>query len=136
MKKYRLVQNTLDCGHMPSESTISSGYGVDKDGNKHCYQCCAEYDKQAMRDTGKATLYLTLDDDTGRTMTQWGYRYGDHKITNWPGSLTFRTHAVKTGQHNMARVRYDFWFNFEGETWHGVQYGDNTQIAHCRRTKA
>lgn len=33
-------------------------------------------------------------------------------------------------------VRYDTWFTGpDGKQWHAVQYGDNTQIAHCRRTK-
>jgi hypothetical protein len=27
------------------------------------------------------------------------------------------------------------WFRFEGHIWHAVQYGEWTQIAHCRRTK-
>jgi hypothetical protein len=41
-----------------------------------------------------------------------------------------------TGRHNIAGVRYDVWFRGpDGHVWWGVQYGDMTQICHCKRTK-
>jgi len=129
-----IVNGLLDCGHVPSEhSSFTTGYGIDADGKKHCYQCCAENDRKTMRDTGKICLYLCPNDSL-KSQPQWNGS-GSHKVTNWPGSLEFPTHYIKTGRHNIAGVRYDFWFQFEGEQWHGVQYGDNTQIAHCQRTK-
>lgn len=113
----------LECGHAESpHSEITRGYGKDDQGNRYCYDCCAARDRQAMRDDGRITLYLTGNDASG-----W-------YIVNWPASLKFKAY-VKTGRHNIARVRYDAWFNFEGAQWHGVQYGDNTQIIHCNRTK-
>jgi len=106
-----------------STDNFTTGYGVDKDGNKFCYACCAENDQQYMRDKGKITLYLTTNTE------------GKQEITNWPGSLRFPTPYVKRSFHNIAKHRYDTWFVFEGYYWHAVQYGDNTEIAHCKRTK-
>jgi hypothetical protein len=89
-----------------------------------CYECCATRDKETMRSTGKATLYLTYNDGARR-----GY------VKNWPGTLCFLGQVSKS-RHNISRTRYDVWFMFEGRVWHGVQYGENTQICHCKRTKA
>jgi hypothetical protein len=76
-----------------------------------------------MERTGRATLYLTTKPD------------GAAEITNWPGSLRFTGRYTK-GAHNIARTRYDVWFYGPDKTaWYGVQYGENTQIAHCRRVK-
>lgn len=61
--------------------------------------------------------------------------YGAAKLTNWPGTLNLPINTIKVGRHNIARRRYDFWFTFESANWHGVQYGDNTQLAHCRKVK-
>ena len=103
--------------------SISTGYGVAKDGSLHCFRCCGDTDAQEMRKTGKATLYLCD--------ASWKQGYGH--VANWPGTLKLPVNHLRKGRHNIARVRYDVWFRFEGTGWHGVQYGDNTQIVHCRR---
>jgi hypothetical protein len=108
----------LDCGHPVSD-------GKDANGKKHCYACCAEQDRKQMRETGRITLYLSDDSKA----------FGTYKVTNWPGSLTFPCHSPRTGRHNIAGKRIDVWFTFEGQDWHGVQYGDNTQICHCKKVK-
>lgn len=115
----------LECGHIPSpHGAHTTGYGTDADGNRHCYDCCAEYDREQMRKDGKAVLYLTLGADGG------GYC-----VTNWPSSLAIPCMAHSIGRHNFAGKRYDVWFYFEKTLWHGVQYGDNTQLCHCKRLK-
>lgn len=86
-----------------------------------------------MVETGRATLYLVKTDKTHRigldSHSVWA-------ITNWPGSLSFPVYGVRKGRHNIAGSRYDCWFNGpDGHVWHAVQYGEWTQIAHCRRTK-
>lgn len=114
----------LDCGHEPStHSQYDTGYGTDANGKTACYECCAEHEKQAMRDIGKATLYLTGNDSKG------------YEVTDWPGLLRLNPYRVTHGRHNIAGTRTDAWFNFEGKPWHCVQYGEWTQIAHCKRTK-
>lgn len=125
-----MTQTILDCGHAPSpHSDFTTGYGQDAQGRTHCYACCAENDKASMIETGRATLYLTREQPDAAAAPAW-------YVTNWPGSL--RMHAfVRKGRHNMAGKRYDVWFTGpDGKDWHGVTYGDNTQICHCRRLKA
>lgn len=131
-------ETKLDCGHSPSpHDEHTTGYGETPDGRKICWQCCADRDAQQMRDTGKITLYLSLanEKDTapngfnglnGKQVSRW-------QVSNWPGSLKFNAY-VKKGAHNMAGSRYDAWFTGPDNTqWHGVQYGENTQLCHCRR---
>jgi len=113
----------LECGHPPSaHSEHTTGFGVAKDGKRLCWECCATEDKEAMRATGRATLYLTGKD-------------GGYTVGNWPGALKIHVQEFRKGHHNMAGVRYDVWFLFEGTPWHGIQYGDMTQIVHCRKVK-
>ena len=100
-----------------------TGYGSDPvTGLKVCYACCGLRDAQEMRSTGKACLYLTSTN-------------GASKLTNWPGTLTIHPYRMTIGRHNIAGKRFDVWFSFEGQKWHGVQYGENTQICHCKRVK-
>jgi hypothetical protein len=118
----------LQCGHAPSEhGEHTTGYGVDSGGRKWCYACCAARDKRRMTQTGRATLYLVDSQaSVGRAFT----------VQNWSGSLCFPVTYCRKGAHNMARTRYDVWFTGpDGKPWYGVQYGDNTQILHCRRVK-
>ena len=124
----------LDCGHAPSpHASFTNGYGTDSDGKRKCYDCCAESMRAAMRETGRATLYLTCPErGTVNHLPQHGTR---HELTDWPGKLRIPVYYISKGRHNIAGCRYDFHFRFDGETWRGTQYGDNTQIAHCRRLK-
>ena len=104
-------------------NSLGAGYGV-LDGKKHCYECCGEYDKQQLREKDRATLYLSK-------VT------GEYLITNWPGTLKIKPWPnIKTGRHNLARTRKDVWFRFEGQEWHGVQYGETTELLHCRKLRA
>jgi hypothetical protein len=105
----------------PEQKEGGTGYAVIGSA-RICYACCAFRDRETMRSTGKAALYLVKND-------------GKHEVTNWPGTLRLRVGSVKRGRHNIARARYDFWFAFEGRLWHGVTIGDSTQIAHCKRTR-
>ena len=128
------MENILDCGHVASKhGPNTTGYGVDKEGKKHCYACCAEGDKKDMHETGCAVLYLTLGEYDCNLIARYD-GYNNAKVTNWSGTLSLRC-SVKIGRHNIAGKRYDVWFQFEGQNWHGVTYGDNTQICHCKKLK-
>jgi hypothetical protein len=121
----------LDCGHPPSpHESFTTGYGVDKDGKKHCYECCAKNDQKQMIEDGRITLYLSgppiLAD---RPKNEW-------KVSNWPGTLSFPIGPRKSSLHNWGLQRWDFWFKGPDEfIWHGYSIGANTQICHCKRTK-
>lgn len=129
-----MTDTILECGHSPSEhSSFTTGYGTDPEtGKRYCYACCADQDREDMLETGRATLYLSQE-NSGVLRLEGGRGHGT--VSNWPGSLKFPAY-IKRGRHNIAGTRYDVWFKGpDGKTWHGVQYGDNTQICHCRRTK-
>lgn len=122
----RITKDTvLDCGHVPTpqpEGGGGTGYGYDRrTGKVSCYACCALNERARMLKTGRATLYLSRRAD------------GRYEVTDWPGHLRFLVAHSRVGRHNIASKRYDVWFSLEGRTWHGVTYGDNTQICHCRR---
>lgn len=114
-----LREACADCGKTPPPPSGSGGTGYGAyNGAKVCYACCAKRDREHMREHGRITLYLT-----------------GSKIANWPGTLEFTADTVRKGQHNIARTRTDVWFRVDGEHWHGVQYGENTQIVHCKRVR-
>ena len=116
----------------------TTGYGIRLDAKGRekmdCFACCAIRDRKDMIETGHATLYLTCPErGTVNMLPQHGTR---HELTNWPGTLRIPVYYIRKGRHNWAGRRYDFRFRFEGQDWRGTQYGDNTQIAHCRRLRA
>ena len=110
---------------------LTTGYGMNSNlvilktlkrrllkGDKICFQCCATQDLSYMYRHGKIDLY-----------------WDGEKITNWPGTLTIKPYAIKSGKHNIAGTRQDVWFMHNEKVWHGVQYGEMTQIIHCKETK-
>jgi hypothetical protein len=105
------------------EGSYGIGYGLNKNKEKVCYQCCAEEDKKQMRETGKAVLYLIKNKE------------GTWEVTNWPGTLRFKAGYIKESRHNIARIRRDTWIVFEGYYWHCIQYGDNSELCYCKKTK-
>mgnify|MGYP001585913842 CR=1 FL=1 len=118
------MKTLCDCGHLTQEiekGACTTGYGIDSQGKKICYACCAEQDKAAMRTGNRITLYLNPV---------------NRNVTNWPGSLRIVGEYVREGKHNFAGKRYDVWFTVEGSRWHGVRYGDFTELCHCRKLKA
>ena len=96
-----------------------TGYGVDADDNKVCYACCGNQDAAYMDENDRITLYLSKGE-----------------ITNWPG--TYRRRAVvveKKRGHNWGLTRRDAYFRNGADYWWGVQYGENTELCHCRKLK-
>ena len=120
-----------DCGEEKVHvDSMTTGYGVDSAGNKVCFDCCGKRDRAAMIETGRAVLYLTVA-GLSAAAPLWPV------VTNWPGTLKIQVESRSKGRHNLAGCRTDVWFNGpDGCKWHGVTYGDNTQICHCRRLKS
>ena len=55
---------------------------------------------------------------------------------NWPGTLSIPVVGQPNiGRHNIAGIRRDVWFCFEGANWHGAQYGNNSDLVRCRKLK-
>ena len=97
------------------------GYGVDRDGNKICFDCCGDLDRDhlmLLKKKERMVLYLT-----------------NRGIENWPGTLLIKPTRRKIGKHNIAGTREDVWFELNGRHFHGVRYGDFTQICHINVTR-
>jgi hypothetical protein len=125
----------------PQPGDVATGYAlieIEKKEFRICYKCCADQDRKYMREHGKIMLYLvyTVKQPT-ESERRIGYRPTKvYEVTNWPGTLRFKVRASKEGHHNIAGKRTDVWFRGpDNKEWWGVNYGDNTQIVHCRRTK-
>ena len=116
-----------DCGETkPVNPSGGTGYAVFENGrgDKVCYACCAIRDKARMTAESRVALYLVT-------------RENRLVVSNWPGTLEFPVMESRAGAHNIAGSRIDAWFvDHDGSRWHGVQYGDNTQLIHCRKLKA
>lgn len=115
------------CGETkePAIDSISTGYGTDKDNKKICFTCCGINDLSKLENAkiGDRFTYYLINRD------------GKHFIENWPGTMSIRIHYVRKGKHNIAGSRYDFWFGYKGNNFHGIQYGNFTQIAHIKTVK-
>ncbi len=103
------------------ESEFSTGYGTDKEGNKICFECCGLNNAKELDNLKKGEKSI---------------QYWDGKnIINWPSSLVIKPYYTTKGRHNIARIREDIYFNFNGNKFHATQYGNNSQIAHIRKIK-
>lgn len=125
----KAIQETFHCAACGQDKPVhkdgGTGYGYNDKEETICYACCGERDKADMQANGKATLYLTMEQ--GKPAM----------VSNWPGTLKIEPHHIRVGRHNIAGKRYDAWFTGpDGNPWHGVTYGDNTQICHCKRIKS
>lgn len=116
-------------------SDFTTGYGKMPDGKKYCFDCCGKWDQENMLKTGYAILYLSYDQKPGKYLHTGFMCPQNGKLSNWPGTLVIPISTIKIGRHNKAGRRFDVWFTYMGAEWHGVQYGDNTQICHCKRLK-
>lgn len=119
------VKRCKNCGCTitTSEGDVGTGYALSEAGDITCYKCCAESEKQYMIENGRIDLYAVVGDNYAV------------EVTNWPGTLRFPVKYLKIGKHNIAKVRRDVWFDFDGYVWHGVQYGNSSEVCHCRKTK-
>ena len=123
-----------DCGqtivHVNLNGFGGTGYATVNDGDgdkKVCYDCCAKRDIADMTARGRAVLYLTVAGE-GAAAPKWPV------VSNWPGTLKIPVRHRRTGRHNLAGKREDIWFTGpDGDEWHGVCYGYNTQLCHCKR---
>lgn len=133
--------HTFYCSHCNRIKSYMSdttpGYALTADGEKYCYDCCAIADREYMIEHGHSKglpLYLTYERGSNSEY------FKNPIITNWPGTLKFTAFNPnmlrRRGRHNIAGTRYDVWFaGPDGYVWHGVKYGEFTQICHCKRTK-
>ena len=116
----------LDCGHYPSEhGDFTTGYGVEPGtGKKFCHECCAQWEREQMINTGRAALY---------------YDEKNHTVTDWPGQLRFNLCVEWAGSHNWWCIKNVVFMRFigpDGAVWTGKHFNSGyNQIVYCKRTK-
>ena len=107
--------------------TIDGGSGT-INGIRHCKSCCAEYTRQEMIKTGRATLYMVFRPDS-RLIPMVDIR-------DFLGGLLYHVEYIKKSHHNISGKRFDSWFNGpDGHVWHAYRVMMRGDICHCKRTK-
>ena len=115
------------CGSLCLPDGLAAGYGVRKDGTKHCFKCCAldageELDKLS---PGETLHSFYLKKKPGEKC----------KVTNWPGTFEVTCDYDIEGRHNLAGTRTDIGFTYHGRKFFGTQYGKDSEIVHVNVRK-
>jgi len=104
-------------------SEFTTGYGIDKDNNKVCFECCGKQDEaelRAMKPGDKTILY---------------WNESDSELTNWPGTLRIKAYHFTNSLHNFGGWKTHIWFRYEGNDFYAYSIGNRTTIAHVLRIK-
>lgn len=79
-----LELDLLDCGHLPTPSSYTTGYGTDASGARHCFDCCEEMERKAIKESGRAFLYLSKKPPL-KPLGGDSYERSDTVVTDWVG---------------------------------------------------
>jgi len=110
------------CGqHKIHESNISTGYGRNDKDEKICFACCGLNDEKNLIELKKGEKICLF--------------FNGIEIINWPSTLKITPTYIRKGRHNIAGTRQDVYFVFRGLNFHGIQYGNNSEIIHIRKIK-
>lgn len=93
--------------HRPTDG-IGAGYATNS-GEKFCYPCCAEHDKQALRQL-----------KAGQRMMLY---FSGKEVTDWGGFLRIPATSYNI-RHNLTRLAKMVYFTFEGREFYGRNIGD------------
>lgn len=99
------------CGKVCKSDELTGGYGINKKGEKVCFECCGKIDKNTLLNKGILSGYFTKG-----------------CFGNWPGTFSIKT-KWREGKHNIAGIQINFWFKCEGRYFHGTQYGELCECA-------
>lgn len=114
------------CGSLCIPDGLSTGYGISKDGTKHCFKCCALEDGESLdRLAPGETLHFYLRKKPGESC----------KVTNWPGTFEVTCDYDIEGRHNIAGTRTDIGFTYHGRKFYGTRYGKHSEIVHVKVRK-
>lgn len=110
------------CKNVCIANGISTGYGINQQNKKVCFDCCAKEDKENL-----------LNSKIGDKFT---FYYSDSYISNWPGTLKIPVQYIRNNKHNWYGVkRVDVWFTFEGLRFWGLHVGSSHQLITVTRIK-
>lgn len=96
-----------------------------------------EMELQAMRQHGRAVLYITHVPENKRCWCDAeGTHYVEYQAGTWASKSEerFPCYNVRKSRNNFGAQRTDVDFSFDGSRWHGVNIGDN-QILRVKRCK-
>ena len=114
--------------HIIHHSETSTGYGV-IEGRTYCYDCCGDYDRLVLEQDRQVTLYLCSPNPKAEDVEQRYWR-----VTNWPGTLSFRARFVNSWVRFSVRVVKVAFEDHRGVTWIGeCNDADNSQLCKCKR---
>ena len=129
------------CGKECIGDGVGTGYGKNRKGEKFCYECCGKNDLAELENLKigeRVCQYLHIENQIkgckyrgGYCNSHWGESY---EIRNWPGTLKIKAYG-NIGYHNMAYVQRNVWFNIGDKKYHGVQYGNDSEICYIKRIK-
>lgn len=121
-----MATTTFHCACCDKDITHHSGHTTGYaqcDNKKYCFDCCGDYDRRCLETENSYILYLTEDN-------------GIWRITNWPGTLCFPARYGRSflhfGRVKAIRVYFE---DHKGNSWRATQYGDDTQVARCKKIK-
>ena len=116
----------------------------DEDRRKVCYTCAADLDRALMDERGEITLHLdgliSLRMNPERVIQKQASGQaspgGKISVSNWCGSLSYSVELVRVGNGGMSKIRRDIYFtDHKGRVWHGVQFGNKSELVYCKRMK-
>jgi hypothetical protein len=115
------------CSEQINGTGISPGYALNDSGEKICYKCCGVQDAvQLSAITGKEEMYLYLSFNKEKKT---------YEITNWPATLIINPTRIHSGKHNIAGTQTHVWFRFNHEYFHGVNFGNTSQVLVVKKIK-
>lgn len=104
-----------------------TGYGVDKEKHIICYDCCTKLELDhlnSLKVGEKTTLYLSKSKEDDK-----------YYVSNWTSGFSIPVKKHSIGEHNMAGIRRDVWFEYNNHYFHGTQYGNFSELCHIKRIK-
>lgn len=130
--KFKCNECKMDIAH---NDTITTGYGVDKAGNKVCFGCCAKHDLNELLNLNhgkKFYMYLTKQEYNAPC----GAKYKKWFVSNWPNSLKIPCVHVTNGRHNFSGKRIDAWFYIGDKKYWAFNFSpDNQDCCTIKRVK-
>lgn len=97
----------------PVQKSGGTGYGINSDGEKVCYQCAAEKDKQALRRLKpgqRYTMYINTAENT---------------VSNWSGGLEIKCRIQRIRHNWCKKDAFAVSFVFEDYRFYGRYIGFN-----------
>lgn len=99
-------------------------YGTNNSGQKFCYACCAEKDKQALRDLKPGETTLLYIDAKQKV------------VTNFSGTIRIGCQVQRISHNWCGKYAYYVSFVFEGARYYGRYIGFNHTTIKVKKSKA